>query len=713
MLQVLQNAKTGKLHVQQVPDPSVRRGHVLVANAVSLISPGTEKMVMDLARKSILGKARARPDQVKQVLQKLRHEGFLQTTRKVLDRLEEPMPMGYCASGTVLACGDDVQEFKPGDRVAGHAPHASVVCIPRRLCARIPDGLTYEQGAFATLGAIAMHGVRLSRLNLGETAFVVGLGLVGQLTVALLQAAGCRVYGTDPETAKCAQAVRMGATEAYPGMRADAVAEKTGGRGADAVLLTAATESNEPIDLAIAAVRERGRIVLVGVSGLLLDRRPFYMKEAEFVVARSCGPGRYDAHYERDGHDYPSAYVRWTEQRNMQSFMDLVADGLLDVEPLISHRFAIRNADQAYEMINAGMEPYLGIMIRYPDQEERILEPRIELRSAPVKGRVKVGCLGAGHFARSVLLPAIQQHPDLHPAMLCSAGGTSAAQAGRKFGFDTITSDEEDVFGSDSVRAVFIATPHHLHAGQVVRALEAGQHVFVEKPLALSVEELESVATALQNAQPSAPHLMVGFNRRFSPATVQVLELFAGIEAPLTIAIRFNAGRLPETHWTQDAEIGGGRIIGEACHAIDLATSLAGAPPTRVYAESVGGEHAPDVTDDQCVISLHHANGSVSSIIYTAGGDPSFPKERVEVFGGGRVAVIDDFRAVTLIADGKRKVHRLHQQDKGHGAEIAAFATALTRGGASPISWDELRAATLASILAVRSIREGVPQTVS
>lgn len=708
LLQVTQNIRNGELSVKPVPDPMVQPGQVLVANACSVISAGTEKMVMELAQKSLLGKARERPDHVRRVLEKVRNEGLIPTLRQVFEKLDEPMGLGYSSAGVVLACGAGVQEFKPGDRVASNGPHAGIVCVSKHICAHVPNHVPLEHAAFAVLGSIALQGVRLSRLALGETALVIGLGLIGQLTVALLKASGVRVIGTDLDAAKCELAIKMGAEAAKPGVSAEQVMALTGGLGADAVLITASTQSNGPIELAAGAVRQKGRVVLVGVVGLHLDRRPFYFKEAEFVVSCSYGPGRYDPRYEERGQDYPPAYVRWTEQRNLQSILDLMAAGRLDVSPLISHRFPIENANAAYELIEKGTEPYLGIVLQYPQVEQQT-QRSITLRSpsAEAAGKIGVGVLGAGNFARMVLIPAIEKAGGFRLRTLCSAKGLSAAHSGEKWGFEQAAADETEVFQDPAVRAVFVLTRHNQHAPQVIQAIRAGKHVFTEKPLCLTPEELADIEKALHDVGERAPALMVGFNRRFSPAAGKVKRFFDGVQAPLTVSFRFNAGVIPAEHWTQDEEVGGGRIIGEACHAIDLATYLVGSVPVRVYAESVAA--SAGITDDQCFITLRHANGAVSSIAYLAGGDKAFPKERVEVFGGGRVAVIDDFRSVTTCARGQQKTEKLWGQDKGHLAEITSFAESLKKQMAAPIPWPELRAVTLASILAVRSLREGVP----
>lgn len=709
MQQVVQETKSGKLGVMEVPAPLAQSGEVLIANAASVISAGTERMMIDLARKSLLGKARERPDLVRRVIEKCRNDGVLSTIRQVREQLATPLAMGYSSAGMVLACGRTVEHFKPGDRVASNGPHAEIVSVSKHLCAATPENVDYDQAAFAVLGAIALNGVRLSGGKLGETVFVIGLGLIGQLAVALSAAAGCRVLGTDPEAAKCDVALRMGAEIARPGLSGGQVESLTGGLGADAVLIAASTPSNAPIDLAAAAVRKKGRVVLVGVVGLELDRRPLYFKEAEFVVSCSYGPGRYDAEYEDRGHDYPAAYVRWTESRNIQAVLDVMGRGKLDVRPLISHRFPIDEAQNAYDLIEAGREPYLGVLLEYPCSRPNADRRAIRLSGPKHSDRPAVGVLGAGNFARLVLLPALRDSGRLRLAALCTAGGLSAVTSGSKLGFERATTDENEIFDSTEIDAVLSITRHDLHARHVIRALLAGKAVFVEKPLCLTEDELTRIEQALAEAGDPAPLLMVGFNRRFSSAAADVRRFFADATSPLAVSIRFNAGPLPADHWLQNDAEGGGRIIGEACHAIDLATFLAGSPPVRVFAESIAPPAAAVPTDDQCFITLRHANGSISSVAYLAGGDKSFPKERIEVIGDGRVAVIDDFRVVTTCQGGRTKRVKLRGQDKGHRAEIAAFAQALIDGGPAPIPWNDLRAVTLAAILAVRSLREGVP----
>jgi len=707
--QVIQNIQDGSHEVATIPDPVARPGQVLIANAASLISAGTEKSVIELASKSLLGKARQRPDQVRRVLEKVRTEGLLPTLDAVRRKLDEPMALGYSSAGVVLAVGEGVQRFRPGDRVASNGSHAGIVSVPQNLCAHVPDGVSADHASFAVVASIAMQGVRLSRLQLGESAFVIGLGLIGQITVALLRAAGVDVYGTDLDAAKCRLAERMGCLRAEVGMSAGQVESLTRGLGADAVLITASTASSGPVELAADAVRQKGRIVAVGAVGMELPRPPLYLKEAEFVVSCSYGPGRYDADYEERGQDYPPAHVRWTEGRNIQAVLDLMAAGKLDVEPLLTHRFPVEEAEAAYALIMGDAEPYLGVVLQYPEVDPGALERSRPLRSPGSGGPVRVGALGAGNYARMVLLPELARCDDLQPAVLCAPGGLSASHAGDRLGFTSIATDEAALFDDPGLDALLVLTRHDQHGRQVEQAVRAGKHVFVEKPLALTLDEVDAIDAALDEAADPAPVVAVGFNRRFAPLSSWIRAAFADVSVPIAATVRFNAGALPEDHWTQDEGVGGGRVVGEACHGIDLATYLVGSPPVRVFAEAIGGPDAPGVTHDQCLITLRHANGSISSVVYLAGGDKAFPKERVEVIGGGRVGVIDDFKTASLTRGGKTERKRLMGQDKGHRAEIETFARSLRHGGDAPIPWTDIRAVSRAAILAVRSIREGIP----
>jgi predicted dehydrogenase/threonine dehydrogenase-like Zn-dependent dehydrogenase len=706
VIQVIQQ-KGGPVPID-APAPIVRPGYVLIENLYSVISAGTERMVIESARTSLVTRARQRPDQVRQILRKVATEGLRSTIAQVREKLAEPIPLGYSSAGVVIACGSGVQGVRPGDRVSSNGPHASVVCVARNLCATVPQAVSMDEAAFTTLAAIALQGIRLAKLGLGDSVLVIGLGLLGQLTVRLLRAHGCRVIGTDLDPERCRLAEAAGAERAAPGLTGADISHLTRGIGADAILITAATSSDAPVQLAAEAVRSKGRVVVVGAVGLELPRQPFYLKEAEFVISCSYGPGRYDPEYEDRGHDYPVGYARWTEQRNMQAVLDLLATRQLDFRPLISHRFAVRDASSAYASIETDKDRTLGVVLEYEPAQRPAAVPAISTRSERVKDPrgIGVGFIGSGGFSKMMLLPILRELPSVRLRTLCSASGLAASVIGDRFGFERITAAEDEVFADADCEAIFIATRHDQHARQVQKALAAGKKVFVEKPLALTLAEIAVLDR--QMASIERPILMVGFNRRFSPAAVAAKRAFADVREPLTVSLRFNVQPVPAGHWTQQDSIGGGRIIGEACHAVDLATYLVGSPPIRVYAESISGPDAPPMTDDQAFLTLRHANGAISSIAYLAGGDIGIPKERVEIAGGERFAVIDDFRDLSISRHGKVTKERSLQQDKGHKAELKAFVSAVESGAASPIPWDELRAVSIAVILAMESMREGI-----
>lgn len=707
MKQVVQSVRTGETRVRELPDPVAPPGGLVVANLASLVSAGTERYVVELAKKSLLGKAKERPDHVRRVLHKLRQEGLLTTVQQVMAKLEEPMPLGYSAAGVVLECGRGVTELKAGDHVAVAAPHAGVVAIGRNLCAKIPAGVTFEQASFAAVGAIALEGVRLARVSLGERVLVIGLGLIGQIAVCLLKAQGCQVFGTDIDPAKLELARSLGADAVGVGQPRRDVAAFSDALGVDAVLITAATDSNEPIEFAADACRTKGRIVLVGVAGLNIPRPPFFLKELEFTVSSSLGPGRGDPSYEEKGVDYPAGHVRWTAQRNMQAVLDTIASGKLPVERLITHRFPIERAADAYDLITTRKEPFLGIVLGYPEAQPTRTR-RLELTARRAKpGSLGVSMVGAGNFARLILMPVLSRLGGYELRGLCSAKGMNAVYSGERLGFSYATTNLDELLGDERTSAVIIATRHDLHAEMVIAALRAGKQVFVEKPLCIRAEELASISACVQELGEACPLLMVGFNRRFAPATARLRSHFAGV-APLSVHFRFAPGELPANTWPQDHDVGGGRIVGEACHAIDTCTALVGSPPIRVFAESAGKVGGVETTDDRVFISMRHANGSISSISYQAGGDRAGPTERIEVFGGGRTGVVERWDEIELWRDG-RQTHAKGGKDKGHATEVEAFLTTCRRGGAWPISWDDLHAVTWASLAAVQSLRDGLP----
>jgi predicted dehydrogenase/threonine dehydrogenase-like Zn-dependent dehydrogenase len=705
--QVLQHVRSRRLELTQVPEPGVRAGGVLVRNAVSLISAGTEKTITDFAGKSMLGKARERPDLVRQVMDKVKKDGLGPTVQTVLSRLDQPIALGYSCAGVVEEAGRGAEEFAPGDRVAcagmGYASHADVVFVPRNLTVAVPDGVSLEDASYVTVGAIALQGVRVAEVKLGETVAVIGLGLLGQLSVQILRAAGCRVLGIDLDAAKVALALELGAEAAVA--RGDdvhaAVAAFTGGRGVDAVLITAATTSNDPVELAGEIARDRAIVSMVGATGLDIPRKPYYEKEMQLRLSRSYGPGRYDPQYEEQGRDYPVGYVRWTERRNMEEFLRLVASGQVTPSRLTTHRFPITEAEAAYQVIQGKTgEPFAGVLFTYP---ERSAPPqrRVALAGAgPRAGVLGVGFVGAGNFARAMLLPRFQKLAGVSLAGVSTASGINARAVGDRFGFSYATTDTPALLADPAVQAVVIATRHASHARFAAQALRAGKAVFVEKPLALDEEGLQEVLAAQAE---SGGVLAVGFNRRFSPLSLAVKEAFiAGL--PLALNYRVNAGAIPRESWVHDPEEGGGRIIGEVCHFVDLLQYLSGEDPVEVSAQALGGPEGG--LHDTVAITLRFSRGSVANLSYFATGDRSFPKERLEVFGGGTLAVLDDFREVLISRGGKRTRVKKLAQEKGFDQEVAAFVQA-ARGGGLPIPLASLVATTRATFAIEASLRTG------
>jgi len=711
MKQVLQNLKSGETAVVEVPIPSARPGCVLVRTAVSLVSAGTERMVVEFAEKSLLGKARARPDLVRQVLDKARREGLLTTIEAAFNRLEQPMVLGYSSSGTVAALGEGVEGVRVGQRVAcaggGYAVHAEYGVVPVNLLALLPDAVDFESAAFATLGAIAMHGFRLAQVQVGESVAVIGLGLLGLLAAGIARAAGCTVLGIDVNARRVAIASQMGVQAVLRGQAEEAGLSFSKGRGCDAVLICADTASADPVELAGSIARDRARVVAVGAVGLRLPRKVYYEKELSFINSRSYGPGRYDPAYEEGGRDYPIGYVRWTEGRNLQAFVDLLAQGRMAVKPLISHRFPIEEASEAYALITGKRaEPFLGVMLKYDESVpvSTVLGVPVSRETGqPNTGSlVKLGVLGAGNFAGAVLLPALKKLPGVELVGVASASGLSAQHAAQKFGFQYATSDEAQVLNDAQINTVAILTRHHLHARQAVAALSAGKHVFCEKPLALSESELDEVEQALSGER--TPLLMVGFNRRFAPLAVKMQAFIALRQEPLAAHYRVNAGFIPPNHWVHDPAQGGGRILGEACHFIDFLTFLVGAAPVSVTAQALpdGGRYH----EDNAVFTFTFPDGSLGTLSYLANGDKAFPKERVEVFVGGRVAVLDDFRFLELVHNGQRQALRSRlRQDKGHLGEWQAFTQAILAGGAPPIPYEHIFGVQRMAFAALRALR--------
>lgn len=706
--------RSGVVSVYDVPSPSVSHGRLLVRTASSLISAGTEKLAVDSGKKNLLARAKERPELVKQVIDKAMTEGLMNTYAAVKAKLDGTTALGYSAAGIVAAVGEGVTNFKVGDRVAcagaGYASHAEVISVPQNLCVPLPAAINFDEGAFGTLGAIALQGVRLSQPTLGEAFVVVGLGLLGQITVQLLKANGCRVFGIDIDEGKLDLARELGAEMcSTPDDARRLVKEWSRGRGADAVLITAATPSNDPVELAGDISRSKGRVVVVGLVGMDIPRGPYFLKELSFQISMSYGPGRYDPNYEERGHDYPFAYVRWTEGRNLESFFDLIASKTITVERLISHRFPIVRGEDAYKLISGEIqEPYLGIVLQYDTDSP--VETKIGLArgAAEKESSVRVGLIGAGDYARGMLLPKLKEN-NVEFRSIATAAGLTARNVGRQFGFASAVSNADEVLADDATNLIVIATRHDTHASLAKRALELNKHVFVEKPLAMNDAELDGVLDA---AAASRGKLMVGFNRRFSPAAREAKEFFKMRQTPLSILYRINCGRIPKDSWIPDPVQGGGRIVGEVCHFIDLMHFLTGSVTTRVFAESVTARSHDITNDDSVFITLKFADGSNGTIAYLAEGDRSIPKERVEIYGGGKTFVIDDFVRSATHSDGKETVKKLASQDKGQANEINAVCAAVLDGSVEPIALEDLAATTRATFRILDSLRSGDPLTI-
>jgi predicted dehydrogenase/threonine dehydrogenase-like Zn-dependent dehydrogenase len=727
MKQVFQHARTGEITVADVPAPQLLPNCVLVRIAASVVSAGTERASAEFAGKNLLQKAKSRPDLVREVVSKIQRDGVLSAWQTVRSRLDQPQTPGYSSAGTVITIGEGITDLQPGDRVAcagaGLAVHAEVACVPRLLMARIPDRnpaeeVSFDEAAFATLGAVALHGLRTAEVKLGDLVAVIGLGLLGHLTVQLLKAAGCRVLGMDIDLSRAELATSLGADAIATSASElrDLCVNQSHAAGVDAVLITAETPSSDPVNLAGAIARERAIVVAVGTVGIDIERKAYYEKELDFRISRSYGPGRYDAAYEQKGRDYPIGYVRWTETRNMEAFVQLLAEKKVDVAPLITHRFPIGRAPSAYELITGKSgEPFLGVVIQYSAMadESRILElvPKPAATLTPLSGiaanGISVGLLGAGVFATETLVPALKAASDAALVGVCTATGARARHAATKFGFRYCTTDEDQLIHDPAINTLVIATRHHLHAKQVLAAIEAGKHVFCEKPLCLSENELGAIVRAYRGI-PSArrPALMVGYNRRFAPMTTQLKSFLAPISEPMALHYRVNAGYLPPDHWVNDREQGGGRILGEVCHFVDLLMFLVASPIAEVEAHALRSSQR--YSGDNVLISIRFANGSEGTISYLANGDRAFSKERLEVFGGGAVAVLEDFRRLELIREGsKRTIHSRWRQDKGHRSEWTAFAGSVRENRPGPISFDELVCSTLATLRIQESVAAG------
>lgn len=713
MKQIVQNYRTGELWLEDVPTPVCRRGGVLVRNEYSVVSTGTERMKVDQARMSLLEKAKARPDKVKQVLQSVGQVGLKETYNKVQERLDSLTPLGYSSVGTVVEVGEGIDNISVGDKVAcageGIACHAEYVFVPRNLCALVPEGVELRDAAFSTVGAIAINGVRQAQVAVGDTVLVIGLGLVGLLGVQILNAAGCRVIGVDIDESKMALAKACGAEATF--LSADsglpqAVEHLTNGRGVDAVYIAASTSKSDPMDMAGELVRDRGNVVVVGMVPVHADWRVYYAKELNIIMARSYGPGRYDRNYENKGIDYPVGYVPWTQRRNLEEFMRLIQVGKISPSKLGSAQFDHADAPNAYkEMHEAPGKHAVGIIFKYPEAAElqRKIMGSPNVRAEAVKGNISVAMIGAGNFATGTLIPALKSADAVRFKAICSAGGLSAKSAANRHGFEYATSDVEEVWNDRDIDAVVIATRHDTHAKFATEALRSGKHVFVEKPMALNLEDLAALMAAQKS---SGKILMPGFNRRFSPLSKSVKEFFSPEAGPVEIVCRVNAGPIGADSWYQDAEEGGWRIVSEGCHFVDLISYISGGLPEYVTATMIGG-NVPGGQNDNCIVTLEMNNGSIATLIYVANGDSHFEKERIEVFGQQRAAVIRNWHSALLSYNGKQEKIKPGATGKGHKGEIQSFIEAIRHGQPAPIEPESAFRTTLATLKIQESLLDG------
>lgn len=695
---------SGETTLVESPMPQTSSGHVLIETKLSLISAGTERMLVDFGRSSLLDKARKQPDKVKMVLDKIQTDGLLTTIDAVKSKLAQPLPLGYCNVGKIIETGKGVPEFAVGDRVVSNGPHADIVRVVKNLVAKIPDNVDDESAAFTVLGSIGLQGIRLANPTLGESVVVIGAGLIGLMTIQLLVANGCRVLAVDFDNKKLALAKGYGAEVCNPAQGEDVVSTGLAfsrGDGVDAVIITASTQSNDPVSQAANMSRKRGRIVLVGVTGLSLNRAEFYEKELSFQVSCSYGPGRYDADYEDKGQDYPLGFVRWTEQRNFVAILDMMAAGKLDVSSLISHRYLFDDAVQAYQTLVESSD-VLGILLQYPqdnlpEKAQRTIpllstgEPeRQQTENQNKQGKLTVGFVGAGNYASRMLIPAFKK-ADVALSTIATSGGINGVIHGRANGFEQATTDTDNLLANPAIDVVSIVTQHNSHAHFVEQALAHNKHVFVEKPLAITHEQLAKVEQAYQQAnQAGNCQLMVGFNRRFSPHVAKMKSLLAPIKTAKSFILTMNAGHIPKDHWTQDQERGGGRIIGEACHFIDLMRFLADSPITSAYAVKMGDIGSGEITEDKASITLQFEDGSFGTIHYFANGASSFPKERIEVFADGKTLQLDNFRKLRAFGFKGFKKMATWQQDKGQTQCVQAFVEGINKHGKCAISPEEI-----------------------
>ncbi len=710
MKQILQNMGTGETSLVTAPAPRIKSGHLLISSSVSLISAGTERMLVDFGKSSLLDKARKQPDKVKMVLEKIHTDGLMTTVDAVRSKLAQPLPLGYCHVGTITAIGNNVGDYQLGDRVVSNGPHADVVRVAKNLTAKIPDNVDNESAVFTVLASIGLQGIRLAQPTLGESVVVIGAGLIGLLTIQLLIANGCRVLAIDFDSQKLALAQSFGAETCNPNEGTDVVAKAlsfTRNKGADAVIITASTQSSDPVSQAANMSRKRGRIILVGVTGLELNRAEFYEKELSFQVSCSYGPGRYDTNYEELGHDYPEGFVRWTEQRNFVAILDMMSLGKINVKTLISHRYLFDDALEAYDTLTDNKSA-LGILLDYTQDKNQNdkLQQSIELNNTGTfdKSLPVLGFIGAGNYASRVLIPAFKEaKAQLHT--IATSSGINSVIHGKNNGFHQATTDTDAMLDNDEINTIAVVTQHNSHANFVLKAITKNKHVFVEKPLAITSEQLANVKNAYENAS-KKHHLMVGFNRRFAPQIIKMKALLSTCNQPKSFIMTMNAGAIPKEHWVHDPELGGGRIIGEACHFIDLMRFLAGSEIISIQSRRMGHSDTIDLVEDKAAITLGFADGSFGTIHYLANGANSFPKERIEVFCDNKVIQLDNFRKMTAYGYKNFKKMNLWQQDKGQKSCAKAFIDSISSGTEQPIPIEEIFEVAQATLTVAKQLAE-------
>ena len=711
MKQVVQNLKNGETQVIDVPVPSIQKGQLLIQTAASLVSAGTERNLVAFAEKSLVGKARSRPDLFKQVVEKARQEGPLTTLESALNRLDQPLILGYSSAGTVVQIGAGVKGFKPGDRVAcaggGYAVHAEYASVPENLSVRLPPDVDFESGAFATLGAIALNGIRLAKPQVGEHTAVIGLGLLGLITAQIMRAAGCAVTGIDINPDRIKFAMKLGLHAVANNIISEQHLTLTQGKGFDHVLICADTPADDTVEMAALIARDRGHVISLGVVGLNLPRKLFFEKELFFQVSRSSGPGRYDPNYEEKGIDYPLGYVRWTEGRNLEAFLGLVQTGNIHVKPLITHRFDIAEAEKAYHLITGKTpEKYLGIILNYPTRKKN-LTAAIDLKSgselaSPPSTSVLLGVLGAGNYANATFLPAIKKNTQTSLIGIASASGLSAQNSGRRFGFKFAASSEKEIINHPQINTIAVLTRHSTHAEFTIQALKKGKHVYCEKPLALTTSQTVAIEKLLK--KPGHPCLMVGFNRRFAPFTERIRDFLGNPAEPVFASYRINAGFLPPSHWMHDPITGGGRLIGEGCHFIDYLSFIIGQHPLSVSVKCL--PDAGKYQQDNFHIRLEYPDGSIGTVSYLANGSRYLSKEYCEIFSAGKICILNDYRELQLIDQNRRKKYVSSlKQDKGHRSAWNAFVDTITQNSREPIRYEDIISTTYTTLACDLSLR--------